>query len=113
MKYPEFLKQGDTIGICALSCGIVEEDDIKRLDEAKENLKNMGYKVLETAHVRTQEGGASTDAKTRVDVVDIDWIYPLSWTNKEVTECAFGSVQYVRGQKYIVLALLSLKTTKK
>ena len=27
----------------------------------------MGYKVLETAHVRTQEGGASTDAKTRVD----------------------------------------------
>jgi muramoyltetrapeptide carboxypeptidase LdcA involved in peptidoglycan recycling len=67
MKYPEFLKQGDTIGICALSCGIVEEDDIKRLDEAKDNLINMGYKVLETAHVRTQEGGASTDAKTRVD----------------------------------------------
>ena len=67
MKYPEFLKKGDTIGICALSCGIIEEDDIKRLDEAEENLRSFGYNVIETNHVRTQEGGASTDAKTRVE----------------------------------------------
>lgn len=35
-----------------------------------------------------------SEAKTRVDIVDIDWIYPLTWNNKEITECAFGSVEY-------------------
>ena len=38
-------------------------------------------------------------------MVDIDWIYPLSWSNKEVTECAFGSVEYIDGNKYIVLSV--------
>lgn len=46
-----------------------------------------------------------SDAKTRVDLVDIDWIYPLSWSNQGITECAFGSVEYVKGQKYVVLSV--------
>ena len=46
-----------------------------------------------------------SEAKTRVDLVDIDWIYPLSWNNKEITECAFGSVEYKKGEKYIVLSV--------
>ena len=46
-----------------------------------------------------------SEAKTRVDLVDIDWIYPLSWNNKEITECAFGSVEYIKGKKYIVLSV--------
>lgn len=46
-----------------------------------------------------------SDAKSRVDVVDFEWIFPLSWTNKEVTECAFGSVEYIDGQKCIVLSV--------
>ena len=49
-----------------------------------------------------------SDAKTRVDLVDIDWIYPLSWNNKEITECAFGSVEYKKGQKYVVLSVHKL-----
>ena len=49
-----------------------------------------------------------SDAKTRVDLVDIDWIYPLSWNNKEITECAFGSVEYVKGQRYVVLSVHKL-----
>lgn len=49
-----------------------------------------------------------SDAKTRVDLVDIDWIFPLSWNNKEITECAFGSVEYVKGQKYVVLSVHKL-----
>ena len=44
-------------------------------------------------------------AKTRVDLVDIDWIYPLTWNNKGITECAFGSVEYIKGQKYVVLSV--------
>ena len=49
-----------------------------------------------------------SDAKTRVDLVDIDWIYPLSWNNKEITECAFGSVEYSEGIKYVVLSVHKL-----
>ena len=49
-----------------------------------------------------------SDAKTRVDIVDIDWVYPLSWNNKEIKECAFGSVEYVNGKKYIVLSVHKL-----
>ena len=49
-----------------------------------------------------------SNAKTRVDVVDIDWIFPLSWTNKEIIECAFGSVEYKQGKKYIVLSVHKL-----
>ena len=46
-----------------------------------------------------------SNAKTRVDLVDVDWIYPLSWNNKEITECAFGSVEYRKGLRYIVLSV--------
>lgn len=49
-----------------------------------------------------------TKAKTRVDIVDFDNIYPLSWSNKEITECAFGSVEYKNGQKYVVLSVHKL-----
>lgn len=49
-----------------------------------------------------------SEAKTRVDLVDIDWIFPLSWNNKEITECAFGSVEYVNGKKYVVLSVHKL-----
>lgn len=49
-----------------------------------------------------------SDAKTRIDVVDFEWIYPLSWNNKEVTECAFGSVEYSKGKKYVVLSVHKL-----
>ncbi|MBQ7798722.1 MAG: hypothetical protein IJ371_06335 [Clostridia bacterium] len=46
-----------------------------------------------------------TNAKTRVDLVDVDWIFPLSWTNKGITECAFGSIEYIKGKKHIVLSV--------
>lgn len=46
-----------------------------------------------------------SNAKTRIDLVDIDWIYPLSWNNKEITECAFGSVEYIDGKKYVILSV--------
>lgn len=49
-----------------------------------------------------------SNAKTRVDLVDIDWIYPLTWNNKEITECAFGSVEFVKGVRYVVLSVHKL-----
>lgn len=65
MRYPENLKIGDTIGICAPSDGIVEEIKIARLDLAIKNLKKLGYQVIETASVRKSTKGRSADAKTR------------------------------------------------
>lgn len=46
-----------------------------------------------------------SEAKIRTDLVDVNWIYPLSWNNKEIVECAFGSVEYKNGEKYIVLSV--------
>lgn len=64
--------------------------------------------VVSVYDIMQNEEGMTLDvseAKTRIDIVDIDNIYPLSWNNKEVTECAFGSVEYIQGQKYVVLSV--------
>ena len=42
-----------------------------------------------------------TEAKPRIDIVDVDDIYPLSWDNTGITECAFASVKYIKGKKYV------------
>lgn len=49
-----------------------------------------------------------SEAKTRIDLVDFDNIYPLSWDNKGVYECAFGSVMYKNGKKYVILSVHKL-----
>lgn len=67
--------------------------------------------VVSAYDIIKNEDGMTLDvsnAKTRINIVDIDWIYPLSWNNAEITECAFGSVEYIEGQKYIVLSVHKL-----
>ena len=64
--------------------------------------------VVSVYDIIKNEDGMTLDvsnAKTRVDLVDVDWIFPLSWTNKGITECAFGSVEYIKGKKHIVLSV--------
>ena len=46
-----------------------------------------------------------SEAKSRIDLVDVDDIYPLTWNNKGITECAFGSVEYKNGIKYVILSV--------
>ncbi len=46
-----------------------------------------------------------SNAKTRIDIVDVDDIYPLSWDNKGTTECAFSSAKYIGGVKYVILSV--------
>lgn len=65
MNYPENLKIGDTIGICAPSAGIVKPEKIEKLDFAVKALENMGYKVIETESVRKDENGRSAPAQQR------------------------------------------------
>lgn len=50
-----------------------------------------------------------SQAKTRTDIVNIDWIFPISWTSSlEITECAFGSTEYINGIKYVVCSVHKL-----
>lgn len=49
-----------------------------------------------------------SDAKTRIDLIDFRNIFPLSWNNKKITECAFASIEYIKGQKYVVLSVHKL-----
>lgn len=78
MRYPRFIMQGDVIGVTAPSAGIKEEDFI-RLNNAKNNLNNVGYKYIETENVRNSKMGRSADAKIRADeFMDL-------WKNNEVS----------------------------
>ncbi len=65
MNYPENLKKGDTIGICAPSGGLLKEEKQQKLDVAIKQLEQMGYKVIETESVRKEEKGRSASAKQR------------------------------------------------
>lgn len=65
MNYPEKLKVGDTIGICAPSDGIVKPHKILKYEEAIKQLNALGYKVIETESVRKSENGRSAPAKKR------------------------------------------------
>lgn len=65
MNYPQFLKKGDVIGICAPSGGIVGEEKITKLELAEEQLEDMGYKILETESVRKEERGRSASGEQR------------------------------------------------
>lgn len=78
MRYPESLKIGDTIGICAPSSGVVEPDKLERLDKAIKNLEKMGYKVIETASVRSDIQGRSAKACVRAKE------FMELWENEEV-----------------------------
>lgn len=65
MIYPEFLKSGDIIGTTAVSAGCECEMDCKRLDLATKNLKNRGFKIIETQNCRKNENGRSSSKEER------------------------------------------------
>ena len=48
MIYPEFIKNGDYIGVTAPSDGVTDILDLKRLDNAKSKLQELGLNVTGT-----------------------------------------------------------------
>ena len=78
MNYPENLKKGDTIGICAPSGGIIKPHKVARLNCAIETLQNLGYKVIETESVRKGEKARSTTARKRAEE------FMELWENQDV-----------------------------
>lgn len=78
MRYPENLKIGDTIGICAPSDGISKPEKIEKLNKAIKKLEKMGYKIIETESVRNSIKGRSNTALKRAQE------FMELWKNEEV-----------------------------
>lgn len=66
MRYPEWLKKGDTIGVTAPSGGCVKEPAVRRFYHAQKKLKQLGYEVIFTQNTfTTDEYGRSSSGRTR------------------------------------------------
>lgn len=101
MIYPEKLKIGDTIGICAPSDGIVEIEKVEKLNKAIEQLEQMGYKVIETRSVRKSEMGRSATAEERANE------FMELWQNEEVK-----LILYAGGGDFLMEIIDKLDFTK-
>lgn len=73
MLYPEFIKEKDTIGITAISNGVVKELKRNRLENAIKKFKNRGYNVIETDDVRTDTYGKS--APSNIQKKELESLY--------------------------------------
>lgn len=97
----EFTKLADKLDIYAL------------INQVLERAGALGTCATVTSiyDIKTDESNVVLDvseAKTRVDIVEVDDIYPLSWDNTGITECAFGSVRYIAGKKYVICSVHKL-----
>lgn len=63
MMYPDFLKQGQSVGVTAPSDGNRKPMDFERLELAGERLREMGVPVVETANVRQSDGRGRSSTK--------------------------------------------------
>ncbi len=73
MFYPEFIKEKDTIGITALSNGVVNKLKINRLENAHRKLQKKGYHIIETDDVRKDRYGKS--APSKVQAKELEELY--------------------------------------
>ena len=89
MKYPKFIKQNGTIGICAPSAGIgLKSEDF---DKSLNVLKQHGYHIIETESVRSTEL-RSADAKTRAKELK-----ELFTNDKvDIVMAAAGAISYMK-----------------
>jgi muramoyltetrapeptide carboxypeptidase LdcA involved in peptidoglycan recycling len=66
MIIPKWIKEGDGIGVTALSDGVSKEEDRQRFENGKKQLEKLGLKVVMTDNVFTaDEKGRSSAGKVR------------------------------------------------
>lgn len=70
MKYPKYLKSGDTIAILSPSNGLVKEKKIELLEKAKARLKQQNYTIIEDQNTRSSKKGESAPAIERAKEFD-------------------------------------------
>ena len=69
MKYPEYLKQSDAIGITACSMGVLD-----KLDQYKETVNyfiDKGYNIVETKNVKTDGMVSSSSEERAKQLIDL------------------------------------------
>ena len=91
IKYPKNLETNGTIGVTATSAGVTEEDDIKRLEYAYQNLKELGFNIIETSNGRKNKQFVSSSGKERADE------FLELWQNKQV-----NLIAQVRGGEFLM-----------
>ena len=64
MRYAKMLREGGVIGVCAPSSGIGGEQ-YQQLEKAESNVRGLGYEVVETASVRSNNKCVSAGAAAR------------------------------------------------
>ena len=94
MIYPEFLKIGDTVGICAPSAGVGKKLD-RYLDSLKV-LRSQGYMIRETASVRVL-GERSASAVKRAREFD----QLISDPRVSLLQCAAGGDYMLEMMPYV------------
>lgn len=82
----------------------------KRLNEILEqnNFKVKGNQLIELAYALGTGAFVEykeADGKVIIDYIRADMIYPLSWDNGVIIECAFGSSKVVDGKEQIYLQI--------
>ncbi|MBQ6135392.1 MAG: LD-carboxypeptidase [Bacilli bacterium] len=70
MKYPNFLKEEDLIGIPAPSAGAKNEKKKRKFNQAIQNLQNSGYSLVLSKNLYHCEKGRSASAKERAQEVN-------------------------------------------
>lgn len=65
MIYPKFIKKNSSIGITAPSAGVVEKEDLYRLDSAVKKFEDLSFYIKETNNVRKSSKGRSSSSKER------------------------------------------------
>lgn len=103
MIYPQLLKKGDTIGICAPSNGTTKPTKLVRLDNAIKKLKKLGFNIIETDSVRTSTEGRSNTVINRVEELE------LLYTNNDVNYiiCSTGGDFLIEILPYLNLNLIN------
>ncbi|MBR0385650.1 MAG: LD-carboxypeptidase, partial [Erysipelotrichaceae bacterium] len=85
MRYPAFLKKGDTIGLVAPSFGVSGFPYEDRFNYACKKFKELGFRIVESDHLYGIRKGKSASARIRAREFmkmylddDIDFIFSVA-----------------------------------
>ena len=108
MNYPESLKKGDTIGICAPSGGITKIDKIKKLEEAIKQLEEMGYiKEIDTLAIVEKASKITEKKRNKLLVISFTLMIITSVLGQGLFVILFGGNNLVKlGIKIYIFVLL-------
>lgn len=70
MIYPDFLRNGDCIGVPAPSSGAYDEFHVKRYENSKKKMENMGYRCVLSKNINISDKCRSASAEERAEEIN-------------------------------------------